>query len=69
VFLQLPKPARVSYAVHDVQGRDVWSKPARDYGAGRWPLRWDASGVAPGVYLLRVQVDEVSWVRRVAVVR
>jgi glucose/arabinose dehydrogenase len=69
VFLQLPKAARVSVVVHDVLGREVWSAPRREYVAGRWPLHWNASGAAAGVYLLRVQVGDVSWVRRVAVVR
>jgi hypothetical protein len=69
LFLQLPKPAPVSVTVHDVQGRDVWSTTAREYAAGRWPLRWDATGMSPGVYLMRVRIGDLDRVRRVAVVR
>jgi len=68
-WLVLPRSARVSMIVHDVQGRRVWSSPPREYGAGRWQLEWDAAAQRPGVYLLQTQAGEHRWTRRIAVVR
>ncbi len=67
--LMLPHAARVAMSVHDVQGREVWSTPARDLGAGHWDLVWDSERVRSGIYLLRVEAAGTTWVRRVAVVR
>ena len=61
-------PARVT--VHDLQGRSVatlWQSPA---AAGVTRVTWDgrtANGevVAPGVYVLRGEIDGVSMSRRV----
>jgi hypothetical protein len=68
-WLTLPRATRVSMSVHDVQGREVWSSPAREYTPGRWGLEWDSSHVRAGVYLLRVDAGQSHWVRRVAVIR
>jgi len=72
--LQLPAAARVSFVVHDLQGRVVWRDPRDQYGAGSWRLRWDgrregAGRVPAGVYLARVTVDGQSFVRRLVMVR
>jgi PKD repeat protein len=71
--VSLPSEQAVSFAVLDVQGREVWSAPSRDYAAGRWTLNWDgrtAQGPAsPGVYLLRVGIGQQVLMRRVAVIR
>src|SRR5262245_2618821 len=69
VMLTLPRAARVSMTVHDVQGRQVWSSDAREYTPGRWGLEWDSARARAGVYLLRVDAGQSHWVRRVAVVR
>jgi hypothetical protein len=69
LWLSLPRPSRVAMTVHDIQGREVWSTPARDLAAGRWSLDWDAEGSRAGVYLVRVDVGDTHWVKRVAVVR
>jgi hypothetical protein len=72
--LALPRAARVALAVYDITGRDVWTEPARAYGAGEWTLRWpgvDARGatVPMGVYLARVTVDGTAFLRRLTIVR
>ena len=68
-WLTLPQRAHIAMTVHDVQGRQVWAGVPQDLGPGRWPLEWDAGSSRAGVYLLRVQVGETSWVRRIAVIR
>jgi PKD repeat protein len=72
--LQLPAGGRVDMRVFDVQGREVWSQPARWFEAGRWTLAWDARDraggrAAAGIYLAQVRVDGRTFVRRVAVMR
>jgi glucose/arabinose dehydrogenase len=72
--LELPRAARVEYAVHDLQGRRVWGAPSRTIEAGRTVLAWDgvtdAGGHAPpGVYLARVTVDGIALVRPIAHLR
>jgi PKD repeat protein/glucose/arabinose dehydrogenase len=71
--LALPSEETVSFAVLDIQGREVWSAPSRAYAAGRWTLTWDgrtAQGPAnPGVYLLRVGIGRQVLMRRVAMIR
>ena len=72
--LALPRPARVEFRIHDVLGREVWSRPAGAMPAGRHEIEWpgtDASGkrVAPGLYLARMRVEDRRWLRRIAVIR
>ncbi len=72
--LDLPRAGRVDFAVLDIQGREVWSAPGREYGAGRWTLDWDGrtaagAAVSPGVYLVRVGALGETFMRRVAMLR
>lgn len=72
--LALPRAARVAFAVHDAQGRVVWSAPERTLEAGRRALEWPGAGarggpLPPGLYLAVVRVDGATFTRRVAVLR
>lgn len=67
--LDLPREGAVGFAVHDLQGRVVWSAGPRSYSAGRWNLSWEgadaAGGRAPaGLYLARVRVSGQEFTRR-----
>ncbi len=72
--LDLPRACRVSFTVHDPQGREVWSDAERGFAAGRWTLHWDGASnqvrhVRPGLYLARIVVEGVVLTRRIAIVR
>jgi glucose/arabinose dehydrogenase/chitodextrinase len=71
--LDLPRSESVALAVFDLQGREVWSRPAHPYGAGRWDLAWDgrvAHQRAPaGVYLFRARIGSAQLTRRFLIVR
>ncbi len=72
--LDLPRAGRVEMQVYDLMGRVVWSDGGRDYGAGRWSLRWDGADgsgrpAATGVYLVKVRAADGLFVRRVAILR
>jgi len=72
--LDLPQAASVTFEIHDLEGRIVFSAPPRTLAAGRQTLGWDgraAGGRAapPGVYLARARVGPRTFVRRIALVR
>ncbi|HKQ57364.1 MAG TPA: PQQ-dependent sugar dehydrogenase [Candidatus Eisenbacteria bacterium] len=69
--LDLPRAARVTFSVHDLQGRRVWGGAERRYEAGRWVLDWaggqeGGARVPSGVYLARISVDGRTFVRRIS---
>ena len=74
VVLTLSEPSHVSVAVYDVVGRRVASVPVRAYAAGRHSVALGraalgGSGLAPGVYVVRVVAGETVVARRLTVVR
>ena len=70
VPLALPDEAEVSIDVIDVQGRRVAVlAESVTLPAGYPEVRWDAGGLASGVYLVRARTAEASAVGRLVVVR
>jgi glucose/arabinose dehydrogenase len=72
--LALPRESRVSFAVLDVQGREVWRRPDDVLAAGRTHLSWDGrtsrgAPAQPGLYLARVRTQGVTLVRRFVMLR
>jgi O-glycosyl hydrolase len=70
--LSLASEEDVSLSVIDIQGREVWSAPARRYAPGVWPLSWNGrtreGAASPGIYLARVRVGDRELLRRIAVI-
>jgi hypothetical protein len=67
--LDLPRQARVRWAVFDLQGRQVWTEE-HVFAAGRAYLRWDGvtSGrqrASTGIYLVRAEVGDAVFTRRI----
>lgn len=56
----LPRESRVSLTVYDVLGRRVASVVDGEQEAGRHTLDWSASGLASGLYLWRIAVEDAS---------
>lgn len=67
--LTLPAPADARVAVVDVRGREVALLHAGPLPAGTTALTVDASGLAPGVYVVRAVAGRDVAVRRLVVVR
>ncbi len=67
--IEVPEAARVSVSVFDVLGRQVVVLLDRQIEAGTHTVRFDGTGLARGVYLVRMQAGDVSVVRRVTLVR
>jgi hypothetical protein len=70
--LMLPRASRVRLDIFDTQGRLVWSE-AREMQAGQHTLSTRGGGTAfaakPGIYLARVDVERLRFVRRFVVVK
>jgi glucose/arabinose dehydrogenase len=72
--LDLPMRARVGMRVLDVQGREVWHEAERPFEAGRWSLAWDGrtqrhGSAAAGIYLVQVNIEDRTFVRRIVRMR
>ena len=68
--LALPRSGRVRLEAFDVSGRLLGAAVDGVLAAGRYELRWDARGTAPGVYFARLLVDgQVRARRQLVVVR
>jgi hypothetical protein len=65
----LPEPSRVRVDVYDAVGRHVATLVDGEQGAGYHEARWDASGVAAGVYLYRIQAGEHTRTLKMVVVQ
>jgi photosystem II stability/assembly factor-like uncharacterized protein len=71
--LQLARPARVEWSVHDLQGRTIWSG-AQDCVAGASTLAFDLAPAGEaahrgGVYFARVTVEGRVLTRRFALLK
>lgn len=70
----LPQAAPIQVDAFDIAGRHVRTIASGWHEAGRGELVWDlrdgsGSSVAAGIYLVRAQLADRSWTRRLVVVR
>jgi hypothetical protein len=68
IRFQIREPGRVSLAVYDIRGRKIRNVVEAHYPAGAHAVRFDASGLAPGVYLCRIRMGDYTGTRKMAVV-
>ena len=66
---RLAAAAEVTLTVHDVLGREVARLAKGAQAAGTHEVRWDASAVAPGVYVARLQSGASIQTVRLTVAR
>ena len=60
IAFSLDRALPVRIAVYDIAGRRVETLMNEKKAAGRYSIRWDASGLPSGVYLIRLQTPERS---------
>lgn len=65
----LPRAGPVRMAVYDMRGREVAVPLDGERPTGWHPVRWDASGLASGVYVVRLTAGTEEVVRRLTLVR
>jgi len=66
---ELSKPGDVRVMVYDVLGREVMRAVEGARAAGAQSVELDTSGLAPGVYVLRLQTESEAVTQRFTVVR
>ena len=66
--LRLPAAATVRVSVVDALGREVWALPATERGAGSYALT-GPSGLASGVYVVRLEAEGAVTTQRLSVLR
>ena len=65
----LPAPARVRITIVDVAGRRVATLADEDQPAGAYERRWNAEGLASGVYFCRLEAGSRQEVRPLTLLR
>ena len=69
ITFAVPRAERVSLSVYDLTGRRVATLVDQELEAGIHTARWNASGVASGVYVYRIQAGSFQQTLRALVVR
>lgn len=54
----LPEPAHVRIAIYNILGQKMTTLVDRSHDAGHYEVDWHTSGVASGVYIIRMEADE-----------
>jgi N-acetylmuramoyl-L-alanine amidase len=65
----LPEPADVSIHVYDLKGRELDHLLSGPFAAGRHITRWDASQVSSGIYLVKMDANDISITRKITVLK
>jgi phosphatidylserine/phosphatidylglycerophosphate/cardiolipin synthase-like enzyme len=66
---QIPAFSRVTLKVYDVLGREVVTLLDAGQGPGTYAVRWDAVGLASGVYLFRLEAGTYREAKRMVLVK
>jgi len=67
--MYLPKAGLVSLSVFDINGREISRLVDGNVGAGNQAFVWSASDFPAGVYVVRMDVGDVSGIRKVVSVK
>jgi len=65
----LPEPADVRLEVYSVDGRLIHTLQNGNLNAGRHQITFDASNLASGLYIYRLQAGEVQLIRRMTLLK
>jgi len=69
VSFALPSPGRVTLKAYDLQGRLIRTILDEDRVGGYYKAEWNAQGVPPGIYFLRLTAPQGSLTRKVVLTR
>jgi len=65
----LQRPSFVSLKVYNTLGQEIAFLVSENLAAGRYEVDWNASGQASGVYLYRLQAEELVETKKLTIVR
>jgi uncharacterized Ntn-hydrolase superfamily protein len=66
---QIPSRSHVTLKVYDVLGREVATLANEELKPGSYEVTWDASGVASGVYLYRLEAGAFTETKKLVLLR
>jgi hypothetical protein len=66
---QLPKDGMVTLKVYDILGAEVVTLVNEEKAAGKYEVNFDASRLASGVYIYRIQVNEFNSVKKMVLLK
>ena len=71
ISFKLQAPSSTELKIFDITGREVWSKADGSWqlAAGQHSVVWDASGMASGVYFVRLEAGEFMQVRKLLLIK
>lgn len=69
VRYDIPAAVHVTLKVYNLLGQEVATLVNEQQQAGRYTVNWNASSVASGVYLYRIQAGSFGEVRKMAVIK
>jgi len=65
----LPAAGKVSLKIFDMNGRLINAVAEKVFAAGEHQLKWDATNVRAGIYILKMQAGNYAETKKVIVVR
>jgi ligand-binding sensor domain-containing protein len=69
IHFALRRPSFVTLKVYNILGKEVATLVTENLAAGKYEVDWNASGLASGVYLYRLQAGEFIETKKLTVLR
>ena len=69
ITYELPRESKVQVAVYDVLGREVRTLTNEFKKAGKYSVRFDASGLPSGIYFIRLSADSYTDVKKMVLLK
>ncbi len=69
IDFELPRPAFVELEVFDITGRKVQTLASGPYRIGAYSIPFDAAGLSSGVYIYRLRIDEMTFTKKMTLVK
>jgi len=69
ISFDIPQRSHVKLVVYDVLGREVKILVDDEKAAGRYEVKFDATGLTSGVYFYRIVAENFTQVREMVVVK
>ena len=65
----LPRASHVTLSVFNMVGEEITTLVFGEFGPGNYTTRWDAEGIASGVYFYRIQAGDVVETKKLLLLR
>jgi len=69
IEFSIPKSEYVILKIYNILGEEVATLVSKDHTAGKYKYNWDASRLASGVYLYRIQAGDYVEVKKMVLLR